>query len=181
VARQQETRYRIYKALEQLVQTKKLADIKVTDLCRVSGIPRSTFYANFCDIYSVPQWLWDDLMQPTLYQIGNGITWDEGHRIMFGRLLRHKELFTKIYWEHDNNSILEYGYRGAYLAIKNNVTARKHHEWTEDELIDLDYAVKALASLTTKWGRDGMLIPLEKAVHIFNDHVPQFLKELCDK
>ncbi len=99
---------------------------------------------------------------------------------MFQNLLQHKTFFTTIYWESDNNSILEYGYRGAYVAMKDNVTRRKKHEWTEDELIDLDYTVKALASLTTKWGRDGMVVPVEKAVQIFNDHVPQFLKELMD-
>jgi hypothetical protein len=178
--KQQETRLKIYTALEQLVQTKRLSEIKVMDLCRVSGVPRSTFYTNFCDIYSVPQWMWDDMMRPTLYRVGDNMTWDEGHRIMFQNLLKQKALFTKIYWENDNNSILEYGYRGAYTAIKNNVELRKNHVWTNDELVELDYTIKALASLTTKWGRDGMVIPVETAVHIFSDHVPPYLKELCN-
>jgi hypothetical protein len=180
VTRQQDIRSKIYKALEQMVQTKKLSDIKVIDLCRVSGVSRSTFYTKYCDIYSVPQWVWDDMMEPSLYKIGDNQTWDEGHRLMFQNLLQHKTLFTKIYWESDNNSILEYGYRGAYIAIKNNVQLRKKYEWKEDELVELDYAVKALAALTTKWGRDGMVVPVETAVHIFSSHVPPFLKELCD-
>jgi hypothetical protein len=180
MTKQQESRYKIYKALEQLVQSKKMSDIKVTDLCRVSKVPRSTFYTNFSDIYSIPQWLWDDLMRPTLYQIGNGKTWDEGHQIMFESLLRHKGLFIKIYWENDNHSILEYGYRGALVAIQNNVERRKNYIWTEEQLVDLDYTIKALASLTTKWGRDGMVVPVEKAVQIFNDHIPQYLKDLVN-
>jgi hypothetical protein len=179
--KQQKIRLKIYKALEQLVQTKTLADIKVIDLCQVSGVPRSTFYTYFCDIYSVPQLMWDDLMQPTLYKVGNTLTWDEGHRLMFQNLLKNKALFTKIYWENDYNSILEYGYRGAYSAIKNNVEIRKKHVWTDDELVELDYTIKALAALTTKWGRDGMTVPIETSVHIFSDHVPPFLKELCNK
>jgi hypothetical protein len=180
VVKQKEINSKIYSALEQLVQTKKLSEIKVMDLCRVSGVPRSTFYTNFCDIYSVPQRMWDEMMGSSLYKIGNNVTWDDGHRRMFLNLLRHKALFTKIYWENDYNSILEYGYRGAFYAIKNTVKLRKKHEWTEDELIELDYTIKALASLTTKWGRDGMVVPVETAVKIFSDHVPPFLKELCD-
>jgi hypothetical protein len=180
VTRQQEARLKIYKALEQLVQTRKLADIKVIDLCRVSGVPRSTFYTYFCDIYSVPQWIWDDMMESTLYKIGDTLTWEEGHRMMFENLLQHKAMFIKIYWEHDNNSILEYGYRGGYAAVKKNVETRKKHKWTDEELLELDYAIKALASLTTKWGRDGMVVPVETAVRIFNDHIPAFLKDLCD-
>ncbi len=180
MTRPQETRSKIFKALEQLVQTNKMSEIKVMDLCRVSGVSRSTFYSKFCDIYSIPQWKWDEMMGSSLYKIGDNLSWDEGHRIMFQNLLQHKALFTKIYWENDNNSILEYGYRGGYAAVKNNVQVRKNYEWKEYELVELDYAIKALASLTTKWGRDGMVVPVETAVHIFNDHVPPFLKELCD-
>jgi len=180
VVRQQEIRNKIYKALEILVQTRPLSEVKVIDVCRISGVPRSTFYTYFCDVYSVPQFIWDDMMESTLYKIGDTKTWDEGHRLMFQNLLKKKALFTKIYWESDYNSILEYGYRGGYNAVKRNVEIRKNYVWTEDELVDLDYTIKALASLTTKWGRDGMVVPVEKVVHIFSDHVPPFLKRLCD-
>ena len=168
------------KALEKLVQTRSLSEIKVMDVCRLSGVPRSTFYSYFCDIYSVPQWIWDDMMEHSLYEIGNGLTWDEGHRIMFENILKHKPLFSKIYWENDNNSILEYGYRGGFSAIKHNIEARKKYRWTETELIELDYTIRALAALTTKWGRDGMVMSVETIVRIFSTHVPAFLKELCD-
>lgn len=178
--KEQDARLQIYNALEQLVQTKRLSDIRVIELCQRSGVPRSSFYAYFCDIYSVPQWIWDDMMESTLYRIGDTLTWDEGHRGMFENLLRHKAFFTKIYWENDNNSILEYGYRGGYTAVRRNVQARKNHLWTDCELVELDYTIKALASLTTKWGRDGMVVPVETVVHIFNEHIPPFLKELCD-
>lgn len=173
-------RVKIYNALEILVQTKPLSEVKVIELCQISGVPRSTFYTYFCDIFSIPQWMWDDMMGPTLYRIGNTLTWDEGHRLMFENLLKRKALFTKIYWENDYNSILEYGYRGGYLAIKNNVDARKKHVWTNMELVELDYTIKALASLTTKWGRDGMVVPVSHIVKIFSDHIPLFLKDLCD-
>lgn len=181
MGKQPEARLKICKALEELVQTRKLSEIKVMDLCRLSGVPRSTFYSYFYDIYAVPQWLWDEMMGNTLYKVGDTLTWNEGHKQMFEELLSNKPLFTKIYWENDNNSILEYGYRGGYNAVKNNVTARKKYKWTDDQLVDLDYTIKALAALTTKWGRDGMVVPVPKIVQIFSDHIPQFLKELCDK
>ncbi len=180
MSQQEENREKIYKALESLVQQKKISEIKVIDLCRVSGIPRSTFYTLFCDIYSVPQCLWDKMMQPTLYQIGATKTWDEGHRLMFQNLLDNKALFTKIYWESDYHSIPEYGYRGGFLAIKRNVEQRKNYKWAHEELVELDYTIKALATLTTKWGRDGMEVPVKKIVNIFDSHIPNFLKNLCN-
>lgn len=180
MGKKQETRKKIYIALDRVVQTRSLSDIKVVELCDESGVPRSTFYTCFNDVFSIPQKLWDDMMQPTLYLIGLDLTWDEGHRLMFTNLLEYKTLFTKIYWENDYNSILEYGYRGGYEAVKKNVTKRKNHQWTACELLRLDYTIKALASLTTKWGRDGMVVPVETIVQIFSDHIPLFLKNLCD-
>ena len=180
MAKRDGIRKRIYEALEVLVQTKSLSDVKVMELCQISGVPRSTFYTYFCDVYSIPQSMWDDMMEPTLYQIGYKYTWDEGHRHMFENLLRNKALFTKIYWENDYNSILEYGYRGANISIKKNVEIKKNHVWTDSELVELDYAIKALASLTTKWGRDGMVVPIDHIVKIFKSHVPLFLVDLCD-
>ena len=178
--RQRDKRLRVVYALDRLVQVKSLSDIKVKEICNLSGVPRSTFYSYFYDIYSIPQWIWDDMMKDSLYKIGDGVTWDQGHRQMFENILRYKTLFCRIYWENDYNSILEYGYRGAYSAIKRNVEIRKNHRWTNEELVELDYTIRALASLTTKWGRDGMVVPVEKMVHIFNTHIPPFLKELCD-
>lgn len=180
MGKKQKNRLNIYEALERMVQTIPLSEIKVVDLCRESGVPRSTFYTYFCDVYSIPQWLWDDMMGDTLYRIGADLTWDEGHRFMFRNLLQHRSLFTKIYWENDYNSILEYGYRGGFNAVKKNVEIRKRHQWTDCELLELDYTIKALASLTTKWGRDGMVVPVEMIVKIFNDHIPFFLKTLVD-
>ncbi len=99
---------------------------------------------------------------------------------MFQNLLDNKALFLKIYWENDYHSIPEYGYRGAYSAIKRNVEQRKNYKWMNEELVELDYTIKALATLTTKWGRDGMQVPVEKIVRIFNQHIPDFLKYLCN-
>ncbi len=180
MAKQQEARLKIITALEQQVQAKKLSEIKVMDLCRIADVPRSTFYTHFNDIFSIPQWIWDNMMESSLYTIGYSLNWDEGHRSMFQNLLQHKPLFTKIYWENDNNSILEYGYRGALTAIENNIRLQKNHRWTHNELVELDYTIKALASLTTKWGRDGMVVPVEMAVRIFSDHIPPYFKELGD-
>ena len=70
MTRKKEVREKIYKALEELVQTRSLSDVKVMDLCRISGVHRSTFYTYFKDIYDIPHQMWDDMMEPTLYKIG---------------------------------------------------------------------------------------------------------------
>lgn len=43
----------IEKSFVDLLQTQELKDITVTDLCKQTGLNRSTFYANFLDVYDL--------------------------------------------------------------------------------------------------------------------------------
>ena len=51
--RRRESVEKIEKAFVQLLQTKDLKNMTVSDICKESGINRSTFYANFLDIYDL--------------------------------------------------------------------------------------------------------------------------------
>lgn len=86
-------RQKICAALEKLARTKTISDIKVVDVCRLSGVPRTTFYYFFPDIYAVPQWIFDDIMSRSGALIRKSLSWDEAHRIMFSETLQIKELF----------------------------------------------------------------------------------------
>ncbi len=49
--RYQDTRKRIEAVVQDLLQTKKLQEITVSEVCRLAGIHRTTFYGHFLDIY----------------------------------------------------------------------------------------------------------------------------------
>jgi len=51
--RRRESVEKIEKALMQLLQEKELKSITVSDICKETGLNRSTFYANFLDIYDL--------------------------------------------------------------------------------------------------------------------------------
>ena len=51
--RRRESVRRIEKAFTELLQEKELHDIKVSDICKLCGLNRSTFYANFVDVYDL--------------------------------------------------------------------------------------------------------------------------------
>ena len=61
MTRQSDTRMRVVDALETLLKTHALENVRIGDLCRMSNISRTTFYVYFEDIYAVAQWCWDDL------------------------------------------------------------------------------------------------------------------------
>jgi AcrR family transcriptional regulator len=51
--RKQESVTKIKKAFVELLQTKEIKDITVTDICKITNLNRSTFYANFLDVYDL--------------------------------------------------------------------------------------------------------------------------------
>lgn len=51
--RRRESIEKIEKAFVALLQTRELKDITVSNICKQTGLNRSTFYANFLDIYDL--------------------------------------------------------------------------------------------------------------------------------
>lgn len=51
--RKRESIEKIEKAFVTMLQCKEISQISVTDICKETGLNRSTFYANFIDIYNL--------------------------------------------------------------------------------------------------------------------------------
>ena len=51
--RKQASMQKIEQVLVELLQTKELNQISVSDICKRAGLNRSTFYANYVDIYGL--------------------------------------------------------------------------------------------------------------------------------
>lgn len=65
--RKKESKRKIEKALIELLQTKELSEINVTELVKKAQINRSTFYVNYLDIYDladqIKQKMFEDLLE----------------------------------------------------------------------------------------------------------------------
>ena len=51
--RRRESQQKLEKAFVELLQTRQIKDITVSDLIKVTGLNRSTFYANYMDIFDL--------------------------------------------------------------------------------------------------------------------------------
>lgn len=59
--RKRESMERIEKVFIELLQTKELNEINVSDICKRAGLNRTTFYANYTDIYGLADTIRDKL------------------------------------------------------------------------------------------------------------------------
>lgn len=61
--RKRESRAKMEAVFVELLQTKELYQITVSDICKLAGLNRSTFYANYADIYALSDTVRENLEQ----------------------------------------------------------------------------------------------------------------------
>lgn len=84
-----------------LLQSRELKEIRVTDICKLAGVNRTTFYANYSDIYHLTDAVQKRLEGEVaaLYQDQQG---KDSPDYDFSRLFRHireNQLFYKTYFK----------------------------------------------------------------------------------
>ena len=127
--RKRESRAKMESVFVKLLQTKELAQITVSDICKFAGLNRSTFYANYEDIYALADVVRADLERnlgemyrdetekgynsndylrlfqhisenPLFYQTYFKLEYDNQYRIV--------QYDTKLAAEHFNNRFISY-------------------------------------------------------------------------
>ena len=77
-------------SLKQLLLTKPLDKITVTDICEDCGISRMTFYYHFKDIYDLVEWVCLEDARVALDGKKTYDTWEEGYLRIFDAVLENK-------------------------------------------------------------------------------------------
>ncbi len=99
--RRRESIEKIENTFIEMLQTRELSEISVSDICKQCGLNRSTFYANYVDIYELADRIKDELEGEVLALYSDGRGWYvDGHDYL--RLFRHmkeNQLFYKTYFK----------------------------------------------------------------------------------
>ena len=104
--RRRESVARIEKAFMELLQTSELSEITVSEICKMSGLNRSTFYANFVDIYDLADKVREHLEEAVsqLYEaeIVHGVNSNDYLKLFHH--IRDNQLFYRTYFKlgYDN-------------------------------------------------------------------------------
>ena len=98
---------RIEKVFIDLLQSKELNQIKVSDICKKAGLNRTTFYANYADIYALADSIRDKLENNifVLYQdeIISGYNSNDYYKLF--KHIKENQISYKTYFKlgYDNN------------------------------------------------------------------------------
>ena len=94
--RRKESIEKIERAFINMLQTKEIVQISVTDICKEAGLNRSTFYANFIDIYDLSDKIRDKLEKDFNKQFKNVSNRDA---LTMFRHIYENQLFYKTYFK----------------------------------------------------------------------------------
>ncbi len=109
--RRQQSQEKIEKAFIELLQTREIADITVSDLCKRTDLNRSTFYANYCDIYDLADRISEKLEAEVNELYGNDfINNCANDYLRLFRHIRENQMFYSTYFKlgYDNRQKLPF-------------------------------------------------------------------------
>lgn len=105
--RRKESRERLEKVFVELLQSRDLSQISVSELCKRAGLNRTTFYANYTDIYGLADSIRDRLEESLaeLYQeeIATGVNSNDYLKLF--RHIQQNQILYRTYFKlgYDNN------------------------------------------------------------------------------
>ena len=96
-----------------MLQTKELNEISVSDICKRAGLNRTTFYANYTDIYGLADAIWDKLENEVsgLYREEVTQGFNSNDYLKLFQHIKDNQIFYKTYFKlgYDNNyKIIQY-------------------------------------------------------------------------
>lgn len=110
--RRRESMERIQKVFIELLQTKELHETSVSDICKRCELNRSTFYANFVDIYELADKVREDLEREVnlLYEAETTQGFSSNDYLKLFYHIKDNQLFYRTYFKlgYDNQFKLEY-------------------------------------------------------------------------
>lgn len=98
---------RIEKVFIELLQTKELSEISVSDICKRTGLNRTTFYANYTDIYGLADAIRDKLENEVSVLYKEEVTqgFNSNDYLKLFQHIKDNQIFYKTYFKlgYDNN------------------------------------------------------------------------------
>ena len=131
--RKRESQEKIEKTFLQLIQTKDVESITVSDICKISKLNRSTFYANYIDIYDLVEKVKIRMEKDFASIYDNDV--EAGHNpnsyLKMFNYIKENQIFFKTYFKlnFDSNSSITYFHKDLALKYYDNKHIDYHIEF----------------------------------------------------
>ncbi|WP_125141353.1 TetR/AcrR family transcriptional regulator [Clostridium transplantifaecale] len=143
--RRRESRESIEKVFIGLLQAKELNQISVSDICKKAGLNRSTFYANYVDIYELADTIRNSLEENLneLYREDIAAGFNSNDYLRLFQHIRNNQLFYKTYFK--------LGYDNDYKIVQYDTNLAKAHFGNRFIEYHCEFFKQGITAIIKKW------------------------------
>lgn len=163
-ARKKESKRKIEKAFMQLIQTKEINEITVTDLVKNAKINRSTFYVNYLDIYDLAKQIKDKMYQDIL-ELYQEEAIKQKHSYDYLKLFKHikdNQIYYKTMFK------LNFDFMNYYDSHLEYDDAIKYYGTTKNIDYHIEFFKAGISAIIKKWLLNGCIESPEEMIEIIN-------------
>lgn len=140
---------RIEKIFIELLQTKALNEISVSDICKRAGLNRTTFYANYPDIYGLADAIRDKLEVAVSDLYRDEITqgFNSNDYLKLFRHIQENQIFYQTYFK--------LGYDNKYRIISYDTGLAKMHFQNKHIEYHMEFFKAGITQIIKMWLKNG--------------------------
>ena len=147
--RKKESIEKIEKVFLNLIQSKEINEITVTEICKEASINRSTFYANYLDVYDLADKIVDKIIN-NVYNLYEGERETKNNTNDYLKLFKHikdNQIFYKTYFKLDRDK--------HFIITEYDTNLSK--KFYDDKYIDyhIEFFMAGLNAIVKKWLNNG--------------------------
>ncbi len=147
--RKKESKERIEKVFIELLQTKEVNKISVSDICKKAGLNRTTFYANYTDIYGLADAIRDKLENDVSDLYKEEITqgFNSNDYLKLFRHIKENQIFYRTYFK--------LGYDNNYKIIRYDSSLAREH--FQNKLVEyhMEFFKAGITQIIKLWLKNG--------------------------
>lgn len=150
----------IEKVFIDLLQSKELKQISVSDICKKAGLNRTTFYANYTDIYALADSIRDKLESnlSVLYQNEHTQKTNSNDYLKLFRHIKDNPIFYKTYFK--------LGYDDSYKIILYDTDLAQQHFQNRFLEYHMEFFKAGITKIIKMWLQNGCAESPEDMVEI---------------
>ncbi len=172
------TKFKIARALEELMLADSFASISVIRISDAAGISRQTFYNHFIDKQDLVGWIYDQIDVYTTSRIGIDLTWEEAVRTKLDFMKSKEPFFCELYKAEAAGLLIERSVDTVYRYYELNLKRMAGITLSEISKLELRQFCYGSTGLVSEWARTGMIAAVDEVVRVERAALPSFAKSV---
>ena len=140
------TKKNLYEGLIKLMEDNKFEDIKVSDICSISLVNRSTFYDHYSDKYELLYDLMENLRKELSIKLEENIDTEspreyylKGIKLFLEHINEHNNTYNSILKNNTEGTLLDIAYYTITKDVEKNINNTKYTKNIPSEIISRFY------------------------------------------